>query len=368
MTFTKKTWNPSDKILTTDLNRIETGIDDIYAQNMNFQGHKTFVEEIGVTGSGNKVKFDIGSTSKCEIAIDDSFNSVSFRQYSASNDSFMFYSPTGSLGDVALKTINGVYLEKHADRHKNGGDDAIIRTPTVVVAPTVSGGDFTNLRQAVFDLRNTGGTIYVREGIYDEGSTSISVNSNISIIGAGIGTNIVFSGNGCLIGNCERWSVSNLKITNTGGDFVLKNFYGSTCLITDAYINSPRGITTNGKCIIENCNITSSFTTVYVFDGSCLINNNVINGIVSNIGISVYGAGSSVVISNNIIVGGTGGVLIDSTCNMTLVSNNHLKDLSSYGYYNYGTRTMVNGLICENCGTSHNNGPLSIISQIMEWL
>lgn len=302
MAFSKKTWDNSDIIPAADLNRIETGIDDIYNLNVTLEGIKTVDGDMELMNSNisNKTLYITKSgVKKGEILVDNNSDFL-FKEYDGNG--FQFINEQGSLQNVICGIVNDIIVEDHKGNHRDTSLDYLPIAADLVV--DINGnGDYDNLPDAITNI-GSGRCIYVKDGVYS--STSLSVPDNIHITG---GINSVLTGGAISLNNKNTLTglTLNARVVLNGNNCIVKNNVFNGDVIGIEVKN------TSHNCIISNNIIrTSSATTAIAVSSDCTILNNIIyhddsinngNGIYFNVGTIgcickdnyIYGIGKMIV-------------------------------------------------------------------------
>lgn len=151
---------------------------------------------------------------------------------------------------------------------------------TVVVGPSGTNAHFTDIATAIAEISSTGGTVHIKAGTYTISST-ISLYSNMTIEGEGIGNTIIKQGSGVndnvfAISNKSKICIRNLSIdgnqtNNASGDNGILIDGGSNILIdnVESYENKLKGFVISSD---------SAATTDVVYRG-CIARNNGQDGI-----------------------------------------------------------------------------------------
>jgi len=208
--FTKKVWVPGEKIPATELNRIETGIDDVYDQAVELSANKTFDDGIEIPYNVKLIR-SVAGVSKAEIYLDASGKLL---LVVPSGAGFDFKKVTGEVAPLTLKNINGIPPDAHAYNHMRGGSDRVAREADIAI--DVNGdGDYTTLAAGLAALSD-GDSVFIAKGTFSEvGNFTISEN-DVTIRGAGFSTQLDFTSTSQpgIIVTGDRVKISDLIMAN----------------------------------------------------------------------------------------------------------------------------------------------------------
>jgi len=180
MSYTKKTWSPGDNILYTDFNNMEDGLDDLFNNNITLTGHKTIPDGIVMADALNKViQLEHSGSGRSQLL---SGASIALLINAMVDKHMRFESPSGTLADFQLKTINGVYPELHAFRHASL--DLLPRVADAVVSAPGEGGEYESVSEAC-DSEPADSLIFVNKGTYNE-TNDIEIKASQHVVGSGI--------------------------------------------------------------------------------------------------------------------------------------------------------------------------------------
>jgi parallel beta-helix repeat protein len=261
---------------------------------------------------------------------------------------------------ILVAADNSTQAEKDAaDYVATGtGDQATINTALTAADPAGSG-------------RKTG-KVYLFAGTYNL-TAAISVPNNTTLAGSGNATVITVpsSQNGSynMISAASTTVIRDLKVDGNKagqtsgtmqGVYLASNSTVSGVTITNIYGATGSGIKISGKnnTVSGNTLTNNSYAGVYDFGGSInglnIITDNTVTG--NAYGIDVVAP--SDIISNNVVSGGTAGILI-STYSKNIVTNNTVES-NTYGVYlvSGASNSIVklNSINNNGDGTSTNNG------------
>jgi parallel beta-helix repeat protein len=261
---------------------------------------------------------------------------------------------------ILVAANNSTQAEKDAaDYVATGtGDESTINTALTAADPAGSG-------------RKTG-KVYLFAGTYNL-TAAISVPNNTTLAGSGNATVITVpsSQNGSynMISAASTTVIRDLKVDGNKagqtsgtmqGVYLASNSTVSGVTITNIYGATGSGIKISGKnnTVSGNTLTNNSYAGVYDFGGSTnglnIITDNTVTG--NAYGISVIAP--SDIISNNVVSGGTAGILI-STYSKNIVTNNTVES-NTYGVYLISGASnnivKLNSINNNGDGTSTNNG------------
>jgi parallel beta-helix repeat protein len=261
---------------------------------------------------------------------------------------------------ILVAANNSTQAEKDAaDYVATGtGDQATINTALTAADPAGSG-------------RKTG-KVYLFAGTYNL-TAAISVPNNTTLAGSGNATVITVpsSQNGSynMISAASTTVIRDLKVDGNKagqtsgtmqGVYLASNSTVSGVTITNIYGATGSGIKISGKnnTVSGNTLTNNSYAGVYDFGGSInglnIITDNTVTG--NAYGIDVVAP--SDIISNNVVSGGTAGILI-STYSKNIISNNTVES-NTYGVYLISGASnnivKLNSINNNGDGTSTNNG------------
>ena len=339
MAFTKKTWVPGEKISAANLNRIETGIDDVYNQNVILEGDKLFDNALIVDYNPNSAKLIMspGGVDKAKFEVTTSGVDIITSGIVKFSRASQLLAPPSYVAPLELKTINAVIPEAHASRHMFGGADFVARAADIIV-DAGGDGDYTTLAAAVAAC-SVGDVIHVKKGSYTE--TISSIPANVTIIGSGNETIITLSSTTFTVNN-DFCTIANLKLK--GSISILMTISSDKCLIFGVELEGI-GSGTDGIRIqsgnkfnkIVGCTIINADSEAIevLGDFNTVIGCNVIDGVANTYyGIYLNGDGNKALynIVEATTSAGAAGVVCGSSAELCIVEGNTV----TAGYYGIG--------------------------------
>jgi len=200
--FTKKTWGTNELIASTELNRIEQSLDDLFNNTVTLTGNKIFDDSLQaalIELSGTASIYHDGTNL---VFRDDVGLPFAFTKNSGAP-------PDGILQCSGL--INGINFANHHLRHtlhpwtQPPGEpwnrvysdipDPVARRACAIVGPPGSNADFEDINNAIDYVRNsnspyTGGSVvFVKNGTYDYGT--VHLYEGVDLVGESWGARIV---------------------------------------------------------------------------------------------------------------------------------------------------------------------------------
>ncbi|MCW4009516.1 MAG: right-handed parallel beta-helix repeat-containing protein [Candidatus Bathyarchaeota archaeon] len=213
--------------------------------------------------------------------------------------------------------------------------------------------DATSIQAAIDSLPITGGTVYIRSGVYDLNGQSLIVRSNLNLLGDGVDRTIVrlYPTKHSDQASCfnaimseehiSDFTVENFTLTqnfealNNHGSLVLsgasnKNIIIKNMKITDS-TSSAISVFNYDNVLIENCKIDRTWTGIVVLQGSNAIIRG--NSVTNTVGDGIYPEfqSNNVTIENNYLKS-IGDTAIDIECKAplthknTIIRNNIIED------------------------------------------
>jgi len=366
MTFVKKLWVTAEKISATELNRIETGIDDWYNQNVSdVDNIKMFEDALVIDKNPNGARIELmdGVDLRGVIGIE----AAKGMYIDSLGGSVKCLDSSGSTENVDLGSINGVVVENHHLRHMHGGSDYITKGAQIIVGPD---GDYATLQLALA-AAVSGDKIYIEPGAYEITSNITISTNNLTIIGSGNHTEL----------NAPAGLTYTIDIA--GDNIVFENMavsftYATVSLIVSGDNNIVRGITirndvwttTVSSIVITGSNNNVSHCTLYHMSVAGIVHNIYINGgdynIISYNDIRGLGGDSKCVSINsgyyNIVKGnyiyegnGTTSIAIDVSLGRAIIEDNYIDDFWS-GIYSASGKTIIrNNIVLNIVGTAITN-------------
>jgi len=326
MSFAKKNWNTAEAIPATELNRIETGIDNVYNQNVDIAGIKIFNNAVRIKNAeiADKGLYILSGTTKAgEI--------VSHANYVAIirnllGDTIRFQGTSGAIG-LLTGTFNGVTIEGHKSRHKKGGADLMPNEPNMIVDPVAGKGDYQTITAALA-AASGGDFIYVKNGTYAEAGPH-TIPTSVTLMGQSR-ENVILQCNKINMPNYYG-RIRNMTLdhnTTTVGAFVNitehRNILDGVKILNadkeSILINS-----TVGECQIKNCSIIYSGATAALFYPIEIING------YSNLIVNNYLSSQSQWVNAMILLGGTGNIAANNIVVGSNVNNVHGIDMTDIG-------------------------------------
>jgi len=281
----------------------------------------------------------------------------------------------------------GKYGFKNLFKHSkefNQGQGKVRKGQSSIIVSLDGTGDTNDIQDGINMLNDTGGTIYIKEGIYNLKQGIIINKSNIRITGAGKSTEIKGT-NSFAAFSTETTAMSlieNLKIDNiyiSGGSNLIHLFNAKNAKIENCWFanGSFEGIyatdgTTNlfiNNCFLENSygfnidapnsiiqgNYLNNTTEQGIISSSnCIIKNNQIinsglNGIFLGKGSSGGNLSTSIINGNIIKESGESGILIEDNTDRICINGNISINNSKYGIYiNQRTKSADKNLVIGN--------------------
>ena len=225
----------------------------------------------------------------------------------------------------------------------NGGADEIIRRTTrktTLVVGFTEDSEYGNIQEAINDLPNSGGEIFIKEGIYELDQAIVINKDNVVLRGNSWGAVLqtgtfatVISGT-----NQNNFVLENLKIVGKGsGANGIELINCDYCRIRNCWFSGcDEGMDVNDceHVIIENNRIDSNSGGVGILlkptTTFCVIKNNIID---ANVGAAIQNDGADkCIIQENFIKNADIGIYFSTTCTKNLVINNYI-DIDSTGQY-----------------------------------
>lgn len=265
-----------------------------------------------------------------------------------------------------------------------------------VIVDKNGGGDFIDIQNALNSLSSSGGTVLIREGVYDVSSWLTIPASNITIEGVGPSTvlrpvdnfdgNVIYSigwnnisirnlkidgnaanqsqGNGIIIRNALNVYIENLRLYNIKSNALLIETYNGQ-RINNIHISNNTLSHCGTHCLVFN-NATNIFATrnrIYECGNSCIqlyttsnfvVNSNIINNASNNFaGVRSAETTTDGVISSNIINNSDRGIHIVSGSGRININDNIIyeSNLSGILIQDASVMNIANNMI-KNSGDS----------------
>jgi len=236
---------------------------------------------------------------------------------------------------------------------------------TIVVALDGT-GDTDDVQEGIDLLPATGGSVYVREGLYIlTANLTINVN-NVSLFGAGRSTQINgINGSPILDSIANYTSVNNIYFHHAGSAFAFNRcleMNGDHCLVSQCYADNGRtGIDIRGtgsiviQNIIEDMAGGASAGIAVRAGGSNAINGNVCDNTGTS-GIVVEESPKNLVVGNQCL-NSANGIIVRGGGNYTIVQGNECNDNTDHGIWiGYGGEGADNNTVIGNQCTGNDDG------------
>ena len=326
MSFTKKTWITAEVIPATELNRIETGIDDAYDQDTEFIGTKLFENDLYIKNAEqvDKALYLLYSSVKSgEIKAHASYGAI-IKDLVGSG--IRFKDIAGTVGILA-GSWNGVVPESHFSRHRRAGVDAVCITPDIII-DAAGKGDYATV-QAALSACVGGEAVLVKNGTYSPG-VNLNIPSSVHLYGQSREDTIInLTATQKLLLSNNYGKLSNITVQKlTGGSTgSLVDVTANRCSLCDVNVvnNYGHGVyifTGTGYNKMQGCNINADIASgslypLWIRGINHIIVGNNIHGGSTNVDDVVYIEGSRHVIAANKISGlnavNVGGITIDGS-------------------------------------------------------